>query len=186
MRRQQWDVFLALAQRWHFNREDAQAVIEIFPKPPVENHVSQIVIGGSNHAHVGAAGPVVADWLEFAFLENAQQFGLRLGREIADLVEEQSAAVGELKASHSILQRSAEGSLDVSKELALKQFARNGGAVHLDQRTRASRTSLVDRTRDQLLADPGVAKNEHGGIGGSDHVGLRKYTTDAGAFSHDR
>ena len=45
-----------------------------------------------------AARAVVADALELALLEHAQQLGLQLERDLADLVEEERAAVGELEA----------------------------------------------------------------------------------------
>src|SRR5216684_4236411 len=186
MRCQQRDVLLVLAKRRQFNGEDAQAVVEVFSELPIENHVTQIVISGRYQPHVGATGLVVADWLELTFLKHPEQFGLHLRREIAYLVKEQSAAVGELKASHAILERPAETSLNVPKELALKQFAGNGSAVDLDQRTYTARTALMDRARDQLLADSGFPKNQHRGVGRSDHVDLLEYVPDAGTPSRDR
>ena len=44
-----------------------------------------------------------ADALELALLQHAQQLRLRLERQLADLVEEQRAAVGELEAPAALL-----------------------------------------------------------------------------------
>ncbi len=46
---------------------------------------------------------VAADALELAFLQDAQQLGLDGRRHLADLVEEERAAVGELEAPFRLL-----------------------------------------------------------------------------------
>ena len=67
--------------------------------------------------------------VDLALLQRAQQLGLQLERQLADLVEEQRAAVRELEAARAALQRAGEGAALVAEELAL------------DQRWRGSRRS---------------------------------------------
>lgn len=73
-------------------------------------------------------------------------------RDLADLVEEDGAAIGELEAADPVTQRAGEGALHMAEELALEQVARHRGAVDPDQRAGVALARLVDGARDQLLA----------------------------------
>ena len=98
MLRQQRDVLAPLAQRRRLRsgtrsdgnrgpRETGRAA------PPAE-----VAVGRGDHADVDRAGALLADALELALLQHAQQLGLQLERHLADLVEKQRAAVGQLEA----------------------------------------------------------------------------------------
>ena len=52
---------------------------------------------GGDDAHVEPASPVLADALELALLEDAEELGLELDRDLTHLVEEERAPVGELE-----------------------------------------------------------------------------------------
>ena len=108
----------------------------------------------------------LADALELALLQHAQELRLQVERHVADLVEEERAAVGQLEAAARSRDRAGEGALLVAEELALEQLARDRGAVDRDERARrARRARLVDGARDQLLAGAGLAGDEHGRVG---------------------
>ena len=75
-------------------------------------------------------GPGAAEPLECALLEHPQQLGLQLERQVADLVEEQRAAVGQLEAARPSRRDGAgEGALLVAEQLALEQAGGQRGAV---------------------------------------------------------
>ena len=57
-------------------------------------------------------------------LEHAQELDLHLGRELADLVEEDRPAVRELEAADAPGDGAAEGALLVPEELGLDQIGR--------------------------------------------------------------
>ena len=59
----------------------------------------EIAVGRGDDPHVDAEGLVAADALELALLQEAQQLHLDGRRDLADLVEEQRAAVGLLEAA---------------------------------------------------------------------------------------
>ena len=80
-------------QRRHLDREHAEPVEQIEPEPAVGDLLLQIAIGRRQHADVHPPGRVVADALELAFLQDAQQLRLEIQRDLADLVEKQRAAV---------------------------------------------------------------------------------------------
>ena len=71
-------------------------------------------------------GLVAADALEALLLQHAQQLGLRGGRHVADLVEEQRAAVGLLEPADAAAIGAGEGALLVAEQLALQQRLGDG------------------------------------------------------------
>ena len=75
-----------------------------------------------------------ADARHDAVLQHAQHLRLRGEAHVADLVEEQRAAVGLLELPGAIGDRAGERALHVAEQLALDQLARNRRAVHLDER----------------------------------------------------
>ncbi len=75
-----------------------------------------------------------ADALDHALLQEAQQLGLQRQRHVADLVEKQRAAVGELELAGRLPHRAGEGALLVAEQLALEQRFRDGRAVDRDER----------------------------------------------------
>ena len=84
-------------------------------------------------------GCLAADALELALLQHAQQLGLHRRRDVADLVEEQRAAVGELEAAELALDGAGERALLVAEQLALEQRLGERAAVDLDERAARAR-----------------------------------------------
>jgi len=99
-------------------------------------------------------------------LEHAQELDLGHGREIADLIEKDGAAVGELEASFFARDRSGKGPLFVTEEFRFDEIFRDGGAVDADEGLLAAGGIIVDGLGDQLLAGPRFAAQQHGGGGG--------------------
>ena len=86
------DVLLALAQRRQLDRHDGEAVVEILAELPVADELAQVLVGRRQDAHVDLDEHVAADRLDLALLDHAQELVLHLGRDVADLVEEERAA----------------------------------------------------------------------------------------------
>ena len=123
---------------------------------------------------------MAADPLELAFLEDAEQLGLRLGGQLADLVEEERAAVGQLEPADPAGDRAGERPLLVAEQLALDEARGQGRAVDLDQRLTGPPARGVDGPGDQLLAGAGLAGDEHGGVGGGNAATLSSTASSAG------
>ena len=104
---------------------------------------------------------VAADALELVLLQEAQQLDLDRRRDLADLVEEQRAAVGLLEAPFAPPDRAGERAALVAEELALEQRLGERGAVQLDERLLGARAVLVDGRGDELLAGAALAGDEH-------------------------
>ena len=91
---QQEDVVLPLAERRQEDREDVDAVVEVLAEKSRLDERLQVAVGGGDDPHVGLDRAIAAHALELALLQDAEQLDLHGGREVADLVEEERAAVG--------------------------------------------------------------------------------------------
>ena len=95
------------------------------------------------------------------FLDRAQQLRLHRQRQVADLVEEERAAVGRLEEAFAVVVGAGERALAVAEELGLEQLLGNRAAVDRHERHRAAHAHFMDGARDQLLAGARLAGDEH-------------------------
>ena len=110
---------------------------------------------GGDDAHVALARDVAADALVDSFLQDAQQLHLHRQAHVADLVEEQRAALGDLEAALAGGDRAGERALLVAEQFGLEQLGGNGAAVDGDERTLAARAERMDGARGDLLSRTG-------------------------------
>ena len=75
-----------------------------------------------------------ADALDLALLDRPQQLGLQVVSQIADLVEEERPAGGQLELAELLPDRAGERALLVAEQRALDQLLGNRGEVHGDER----------------------------------------------------
>src|SRR5688500_3687646 len=89
----------------------------------------QNAIRGADDAHVGVDRDVAADALEAPLLNHAQDLRLHGHIELADLIEEDRAAVRELELAELPRARSGERALLMTEQLVLDERGRNGRAI---------------------------------------------------------
>ena len=114
-----------------------------------------------DHAHVDADQLAPADAEELALGQHAQQARLQRQRHVADLVEEQRAAVGLFETADVALLRAGERAGFVAEQFAFEQFGGNRGGVERDERLARARRFAMQRARDQFLAGAGFAGDQH-------------------------
>ena len=165
MLRDEGDVRTTLAQRRHVDRQRVQAVEEIAPELALLDRLVEVLVRGGDDAHVHLHRVRRAHAIDFAGLDGAQQLGLGLEREVADLVEEQRALVGALEPAALLLHRAGEGPLLVTEQLALDEVLGNGCAVELDQGFLGTLREPVERFGHQILAGAVLAGDQHLGLG---------------------
>ena len=95
----------------------------------------------------------------------AQKFGLQCQRNIAHLVQEKRAFVGQLKTADLLRYGAGERASFVTKKLTFQQIERDSSAIQLYKRTPASRAEVVNCLRDQFLAGACLPLDKNGGIG---------------------
>ena len=124
-----------------------------------------VLVGRGNHAHIRANRLRAAEPLEFARLEHAQQLDLRREVDLADLVEEQRAAFGQLEAALLGRVRARERAFLVAEQLRFDEGVRQRGTAHLDERPLRSQRVVVNGLGDELLAGARFAADQHGRVG---------------------
>ena len=77
---------------------------------------------------------------------------LGLQAQVADLVEEESALIGQPEFPFLIPGRLGEGALEIAEELHLHHLLGHGRAVDLDEPLLLARAELMDETGDQFLS----------------------------------
>src|SRR6185503_3103351 len=100
---------------------------------------------------------------DLALLDRAQDLGLQLERHVADLVEQQRAAVRLLELPDVARRSTRKRALLVAEQLALEQRGRDRGAVDGHEAPAPSRRE-VQRARHALLAAAGLARDQHDGL----------------------
>ncbi len=126
---EQGDVLFALAERRDLDRHDVQPVEEVLAEAALLDLLLQVAVGRGDDAHVHGDQLAAADPLDLARLDRAEQLRLGLRAQVADLVEEEGAAVGQLELAPALTGRAGERATLMSEHLALDQVARYGGAV---------------------------------------------------------
>src|SRR5262249_55874214 len=111
------DVSSALPERREEELDDVETVVEIAPEPPRLDKRWDILMGRGDHPDVHLLGPIGAHPLDLAKLEEAEELGLDLGRDLRDFVKEERPAVGGRDSSPPILVGAGEGPLLVAEEL---------------------------------------------------------------------
>ena len=157
------DVGPALSKRRQPQRVGGEAEVEVLAERAGVNRRFDGEVGCGEHAHVDLPRRGRADASDEAVFERGEQFGLKLGRQLADLVEEQRAAVGDLDQACFRRRSARERAALVAKELRLHEVAWQGGAVDVDPRLRARRARR-DPVREVSFARPGGAQDEDGGL----------------------
>ena len=142
---------------------DVDAVVQVFPERAFLHAAFQVHVGGGHQPELHLDRLVAADALDLAFLNGAQQLRLQVELQIADLVEEERAAVGQLELADLLAHGAGEGALLVAEERALDQLARNGSDVDGDERPVGLLGMAVDHARHQFLAGAALAEDEHRG-----------------------
>ena len=113
---------------------------------------------------------VVAHAADLAAFEEPQQLRLHRLGQLADLVQEERAAVGHLEQPDAMLVGPGERPLAMAEQLAFDQVLRQGAAIDRHQRHFRPQALIVQRPGDQFLARARLAHDQHGRIGGG-HLG---------------
>ena len=133
---EQRQILLALAQRRQRHREHVQPVVQVLAQLALLHRLERDRCwwprSRGRPPTARSARPAAGTPL----LQHAQQLHLRRRRHLADLVEEERAAIGQLEAALPPIGGAGERALLVAEDLALEQRLGNRGAVDGDERER--------------------------------------------------
>src|SRR5262245_607813 len=155
------DVLAPLAQRWKVDRDDVDAVEEVLPERPVTDHGLEAAMCCGDDPDVDTDALLRSDRPDLPLLKGAQQLALHPQAHVADLVEEQYPAVGELEDSLAVAIGAGERAARVTEQFRFEEALGQGRAVLGEEFPRTAGRSIVDGPRNQLLAGAALAMDEH-------------------------
>ena len=106
-----------------------EAIVEILPEDPSGELSIEIRVGCRNETHIRLfriAGPQPD---EFALLEHAKKFPLKVEGKIRDLIEEQSPAMDAFEKPHPIAMSTLEGPPGMTEEFRIEKSPSEAGHV---------------------------------------------------------
>src|SRR6185312_10771659 len=109
------DILRAFSQRRQTQRHDVEAEEQILAKQTLLDQKPQVFIRCRDDPHVTLDGSAASYRRVLALLQHAKQACLCLHRHVADLIQEQGASLGLLKAPRTSGVRTGKGPLLVSK-----------------------------------------------------------------------
>jgi len=145
---QQRYVFWPLAQRRDSDGKYVETIIEITAKLFVGDHFFQITVGCDHQADIHTLSSRASQALKLLLLQHAQQLGLQLQRDVTHLVQEQRAAVRQLKAADAPLDGTGERPSLVAEKFTFQEAGWDCRAVHLDQGVLTAGAQVMDGTGD--------------------------------------
>ena len=182
---QQGDVLPPFPQRRQVNRDEVEPVEQVLAEEALTDHLLQVAVGSRDHPDVSAAGDALAQRLVGAVLEHAQELDLTDGLQLAYLVEEDSALVGQLEPALAVGPGVGEGALLVPEHLAVEEAGAQTSEIDLDEGAAAAGGVEVDGLRDELLARAALACDEHRGAGRCHAGHCVQHLLDLWAFAYD-
>ena len=168
---EQGHVFGVLAQGRNRNGHDLQTIPKVFAELPRRDDLLKLLVCRRDDADVDADEFCAANHAEGAVFQHAQKVALSLGGEIADLVQEKRAAIGQLKAPRLVRDRAREGAFDVAEQFGFEQLLVKGGAIDGDEGLAGARALDVDGAGDNFLARAAFAFDQDGDIAAGQLVG---------------
>ena len=116
--RQGENILFSFAEGRHAQRDDIEPVVEVLAEEVFGDGLFEILVSGRDDADVDFDGVSASEPLEFLVLEYLQQLGLQLQLHVADLVEQDGAAIGEFEHAGFLLEGTRKGAPFIAEQLA--------------------------------------------------------------------
>ena len=117
---QRQNLVLALAQRWKLQVHRVDAIVQVLAESAVLYHLWNVAVGSTDKTDINRYLFGIADTHDSTILQHAQEFGLQVQWDIANLIEEECAAVGLLELTHMVGMCIGESTFDMSEQFALE------------------------------------------------------------------
>src|SRR5262249_24599493 len=167
------DVFRSLTKPRQAKSPEVDPGQQIVTEATAADRVAEIAIRAGDQLEVALYLAISTDREEGFILDGAQEHGLLVEAELADLVEQKHASVRRAQQAGSALHRSRERALDVAEERGHGRVPAERRAIHFNERTGHLVTcllELVDLARELRLASAGRADEQQGRLRGDRDV----------------
>ena len=164
------NIFTPLAQGRHIDRQDVQAVIEIFAESSGLNLGEGVAICGTDNADIDRNFLVATDLCKAAALHKTQQFCLQVEIHFPNFIEKERPPVGLCGGTLAVCVGPCKGTFDVSENFRFHQVAGNGPAIQRAKGPILTRAFLVNGFGADFLSRSALARDENGGGTGGRRV----------------
>ena len=148
--------------------DHVEPIEEVFAEPSFLDRILQIHVRRRDETHIGSARRVVADPFVLPVLDEPQQLRLQGERQVADLVQEERAAVARRDAARVVANRAGERSPDMPEEFAFEQLQREGRTGDDAERLIRAVAPGMDGSCENGLPRPALPAEQDRGVGGRD------------------
>src|SRR5947199_1726773 len=138
------NVFAPLPQGWQFDMKYVEPVEQIRPERALFDHRLEILVGRGHTAKINLDDLVSANARDLALLQHAQQIGLRLQADVANLVQEDRSTFCDFKFPLLAILRPGECALFVTEKLAFQQSLSQCPAMNRHQRMESPQAGRVN------------------------------------------
>ena len=163
--------------------DHVEAVVQVLAELALGEQLVDVPVGRRHQPDVERDQLLAPEPAHLPLLEDAEQVDLGLGGHLADLVEEQRAALRHLEPAGLLAHRAAERPLLVAEHLALDERLGQRPDVGGDERPVAAAAEVVDGPRDQLLARAALPLDQDGEVGVGDLADAGEDLADRGALA---
>ena len=168
MPQQQRDFLVPLAQRWHAQLKNAQAVEQLFLNSFLRRRQLQVAAGGRDDAHIRADRVLATAPDKLSRLQQFQQPLLHRARHDIELVQQDRSFGALLELTRRRFRPPVGGSVFVAEQFILQQVGGEHGALDLHEREAGTNRKRMDKPGSGRLPAPRLSRNQHR------HIRLRK------------
>ena len=180
------DFLRPFPQRGHRKRDHVEPEEEVLPEGPGFDGLQEIPIGRRNHPDVHLDRTRAAHAIELPVLEKPQELGLKPWLHVADLVQEDCPAVGDLELAAFLAGRPGEGALLMAKQLRFQELLRQGHTVHGHEQAASTGAPVVNRPGKEVLACSTLAEEKDCRVALRHFLGALNDRIHLGAGGHER
>jgi len=149
-----------LAHRWQRHLQAIEPVVQILTETALLHPLQQIPVGGTDDAHIHRLR-LTANRHHLALFQHPQQAGLQRQWHIANLVQQQSTAVGlQQLATHALLARPGEAATAVAEQLTFDQALGDRRTVDRHERLATALAGLVHGLGKGFFTATGLAAQQ--------------------------
>ena len=146
------------------NDEGAEPEVQVFAKRSRIDRCPQVAVRRGHDSSVHFDAAFGAHSADFSFLQSPEELGLHGRSNLADLVQENRAAAGDLEEARLVANRAGKCASHVAEQFRFEQRFGERSAIDAHEWRGGARALIVDQADDELLAGAAFAVHEHGGV----------------------
>ena len=131
---------------------------------PASTARPQVTVRRGDDSSVNFDAALGADAADFSFLQSSEKLGLYRRSNLADLVQENRAAAGDLEEARLVSDRAGKCASHMAEQFRFEQRFSERSAIDAHEWRSRPRALIVDQADDELLAGAALAIDENGGV----------------------